>query len=33
MNVGGLVTGPVNWQTNSAAPTNQFYRILAPWTP
>lgn len=33
MNAGGIVLGPVNWQTNSAAPTNQFYRIIAPWTP
>jgi hypothetical protein len=30
--VGGEVIGPVNWQTNSAAPTQQFYRITAPWT-
>jgi hypothetical protein len=33
INVGGNVVGPVNWQTNSASPTNQFYRIMAPWTP
>ncbi|MBC8205717.1 MAG: hypothetical protein ISR85_05095 [Kiritimatiellales bacterium] len=30
--VGGSLTGPVNWQTNSASPTSQFFRIIAPWT-
>jgi hypothetical protein len=29
--VGGWVLQ--NWQTNSAAPTQQFYRVTAPWTP
>lgn len=30
---GSQVIGPVNWQTNSAAPMQQFYRVTAPWTP
>jgi len=30
--VGGLLIGPINWQTNSATPTPQYYRITAPWT-
>lgn len=29
--VGGWVIR--NWQTNSAAPTSQFYRVTAPWSP
>jgi hypothetical protein len=33
INAGGLVVGPVNWQTNSASPSQQFYRVTAPWTP
>ena len=33
VDVGGQVFGPANWQTNSAAPTNQFYRVVAPGTP
>ncbi len=33
VDVGSTVIGPVNWQTNSTAPTQQFYRITAPWTP
>jgi hypothetical protein len=32
-NTGSQVTGPANWQTNSAAPNAQFYRVIAPWTP
>lgn len=30
-NVGGPVIGPPHRQTNSAAPTQQFYRVTAPW--
>ncbi len=30
--VGGSLMGPINWQTNSAVPTQQFYRVTAPWT-
>jgi hypothetical protein len=33
MNTGAEVIGPSNTQTNPATPTNQFYRIMAPWTP
>ncbi|MBT8046609.1 MAG: hypothetical protein KJN67_05545, partial [Pontiella sp.] len=33
VDVGTEVVGPVNWQTNSTAPTQQFYRVTAPWTP
>ncbi len=32
VDVGGWLLGPVNWQTNSTAPTQQFYRVTAPWT-
>lgn len=30
--VGAQVIGPNNWQTNSTAHTQQFYRVTAPWT-
>ncbi|MCF7848174.1 MAG: hypothetical protein K9M45_04930 [Kiritimatiellales bacterium] len=30
--VGGWLLGPVNWQTNSTSPDEQFYRVTAPWT-
>ncbi|MBT8042527.1 MAG: hypothetical protein KJN98_05100, partial [Pontiella sp.] len=33
VDVGTEVVGPVNWQTNSTAPTQQFYHVTAPWTP
>ena len=33
VDVGGWLLGPVNWQTNSAAPAAQFYRVTAPWIP